>query len=153
MRGLVWKAAALGAAVVGLGACSSLNPFDGGTPTVVDAAACVDQRFDIYFDEGRASLSREARALVQATAERLKPCDIDHVQVLGLTSATGGARTNLSLSEQRALAVVDELRKAGWPTPVFEVLAAGESGAIVEPGIADPLRRRVEVAVTVKLAT
>ena len=31
--------------------------------------------------------------------------------------------------------------------PAFDLVAAGEAGAIVAPGVAEPLRRRVEVVV------
>lgn len=36
---------------------------------------------------------------------------------------------------------------AGWPSPVFEVEAAGEAGAADAGGVREPMRRRTEVLI------
>ena len=82
------------------------------------------------------------------TATHLQGCDIQRVQVIGLADASGAASLNQTLSQRRATAVAEALAAAGWPTPVFEVAAAGGQGANVAPGVAEPLRRRTEVTVT-----
>ena len=48
--------------------------------------------------------------------------------------ARGGPTANLDLSERRALAVADALTAAGWPSPVFNVVVAGESGSVTAEG-------------------
>ena len=126
-------------------ACADLpRPW---APLVMEPAVCADRRFDVYFDEGMAMLSREAQAMIATTAEAMNHCSIHRVEVLGLASHTGGASANQSLSERRALAVAEAFEANGWPAPAFDLVAAGEAGAIVAPGVAEPLRRRVEVVV------
>ena len=93
------------------------------------------------------SLTPAARRAIGLTATQLQGCEIKTVQVLGLASSTGGADANQALSEQRALAVAEALTAAGWPTPAFELTAAGDQGATTPSGVAEPLRRRTEVLV------
>ncbi|WP_396594967.1 OmpA family protein [Brevundimonas sp. R86498] len=135
----------LAAAFLGLSACSGAFPGRGALVTVPDS--CSPQRFDIYFAENAGTLTDAARTAIGLTASRLEICRIRSVQVLGLASSTGGSSDNLALSERRAAAVVSALAAAGWPAPVFDVTAAGDTGAMAAPGVQEPLRRRTEVLV------
>ncbi len=130
-----------------LSACAT----DGGPAREAIVAAptnCQPQKFEVYFADGEARLTETARQAIGLTATQLQGCDIQRVQVIGLADASGGASANQSLSERRATAVAEALAAAGWPTPVFEVAAAGDQGATAAPGVAEPLRRRTEVLVT-----
>lgn len=127
-----------------LAACAQTTT---NVPLVMEPGVCVDRKFDVYFDEGAASLSREARDMISSTAQSMDGCSIHRIEVLGLASATGGSTANQSLSERRAVAVAQAFEAAGWPAPAFDILAAGDSGAMAAPGVAEPLRRRVEVVV------
>nr|WP_303694680.1 OmpA family protein [Brevundimonas subvibrioides] len=133
-------------AAMALAGCSTL-----GAPSrdelVTEPSACAAKRFDIYFAEDQASLTPAARRAIGLTATQLQGCEIKTVQVLGLASSTGSADANQALSEQRALAVAEALTAAGWPTPAFELTAAGDQGATTSSGVAEPLRRRTEVLV------
>lgn len=135
------------AALVALSACASGR---GPARDLIVAAPtdCQSQAFEVYFAEGEARLTETARQVIGMTATQLQGCDIQRVQVMGLADASGGAVANQSLSRRRATAVAEALAAAGWPTPVFEVAAAGGQGATVAPGVAEPLRRRTEVLVT-----
>ena len=145
MRFAILVAAA--ALVAGLSACAS-----GQGPareTIVAAPSdCRPQTFEVYFADGEARLTGTARQVISMTATHLQGCEIQRVQVMGLADASGPASVNQTLSRQRAIAVAEALAAAGWPTPVFEVEAAGGQGATVAPGVAEPLRRRTEVTVT-----
>ncbi len=114
---------------------------------MAEPSACAARRFDIYFAEDQATLTDAARTAIGLTATQLQGCRITMVRVLGLASSTGGADANQALSEQRALAVAEALTAAGWPTPAFELSAAGDQGATTASGLAEPLRRRTEVLV------
>lgn len=114
---------------------------------IADPSACTAKRFDVYFAENQSGLTDAARTAIGLTATQLQGCRINAVRVLGLSSATGGADANQILSEQRARAVAEALVAAGWPTPAFEVAAAGDAGAVTPTGAAEPLRRRTEVLV------
>ena len=84
-----------------------------------------------------------------AGAQQVAGCAIDRVRVLGLADAQGGATANLNLSERRAQSVTAALEAQGLPAPVFEVQAAGASGATTADGANAPMRRRTEVLIEV----
>lgn len=108
---------------------------------------CTPQKFEVYFRENEARLTDPALHAIGLTATQLQGCDIRRVQVVGLADATGGAHANLELSERRAVAVTEALTAAGWPTPAFDLVAAGQSGSMAADGTAEPMRRRTEVLV------
>ena len=108
---------------------------------------CAPQRFDVYFRDGEAGLTDAARHAIGLTATQLQGCEIRKVNVIGLTDARGGPTANLDLSERRALAVTEALEAAGWPSPVFSLIVAGESGSVTADGASEPMRRRTEVLV------
>ena len=81
------------------------------------------------------------------TATQLQGCDIRAVRVMGLADARGGQAANLSLSERRARTVAEALTGAGWPAPVLDVMAGGDTGAADADGVRAPMRRRTEVLV------
>jgi len=147
MRMIAWLGGAAGAAAL-LSSCSSIRVPD-RSDLVATPSACAGKRFDIYFAEDEARLTEAARMAIGLTASQLRGCRIQTVRVLGLADATGGAAANQTLSERRAIAVARALADAGWPTPAFELSAAGASGAITASGVEEPLRRRTEVLVEV----
>jgi peptidoglycan-associated lipoprotein len=109
---------------------------------------CMEQRFDVYFEENQAGLTAAAHDMVRARAESLAGCDIRHVRVLGLSDAVGGTdESNMTLSQRRARAVARAFAETGWPVPAFELDAAGAAGATTQGGAQEPLRRRTEVVV------
>lgn len=123
-----------------------------GTPwkrsdLVTEPSVCTPQRFDVYFRDSEAGLTDAARHAISLTATQLQACEIRKVSVIGLADARGGAEANLNLSERRALAVAEALQAAGWPSPVFSLVVAGESGATTAVGANEPMRRRTEVLV------
>ena len=123
-----------------------------GTPwkradLVAEPSVCAPQRFDIYFRDSEAGLTDAARHAISLTATQLQDCEIRKVDVIGLADARGGAEANLDLSERRALAVAEALQAAGWPSPAFSLVTAGESGSTTAGGANEPMRRRTEVLV------
>jgi peptidoglycan-associated lipoprotein len=140
------KLAGLGAAALALASCSTMGTSS-RDELVAEPSVCAAKRFDIYFAEDQAQLTDAARTAIGLTATQLQGCQIRTVRVLGLASSTGSAEANQSLSERRALAVAEALVAAGWPTPAFELAAAGDQGATTSTGVAEPLRRRTEVLV------
>lgn len=113
------------------------------------AQTCVDTQFTVYFNEGSARLTDPAMQLVRTTAQGLKACRVTGVRVVGLADATGTPEANRTLSQRRAVEVARALQGQGLPAPVFEIAAAGESGAMTADGREDPVRRRAEVFLTV----
>jgi outer membrane protein OmpA-like peptidoglycan-associated protein len=138
---------AAAALIASLSACAS-GRGPAREAIVATPSDCKPQTFEVYFAEGEARLTGTARQVIGMTATHLQGCDIQRVQVIGLADASGPASLNQNLSQRRATAVAEALAAAGWPTPVFEVAAAGGQGATVAPGVSEPLRRRTEVMVT-----
>jgi len=145
MKRTALVAVTAGLALAGCGMGSGL--FKSRDALVAAPQTCVPQRFEIYFADSEARLTGAARQAIGATAAQLRDCDIQRVQVIGLSDARGGGAANQSLSERRALAVADALKAAGWPVPVFDVDGVGETGAVTEAGAREPMRRRTEVLV------
>lgn len=114
---------------------------------VAEPSPCMAKRFEVYFAEGEARLTQPALQAIGLNATQLQGCDIRSVRVVGLADAQGGSAANQTLSERRAVAVAEALVAAGWPTPAFEVIAAGDTGAVTAEGTNEPLRRRTEVLV------
>jgi outer membrane protein OmpA-like peptidoglycan-associated protein len=142
---IVGTVVVLGAVLAG---CSTArSAFRHRSDLVAEPSACAPQRFEVYFADGQARLTDPARHAIGLTATQLHGCDIRRVQVLGLADASGGDAANYTLSERRALAVRDALTAAGWPAPVFDLAAAGETGAVTDGGAREPMRRRTEVLV------
>lgn len=132
---------------LGVAACTTSSPYKTRDQLVSNLSACSERRFEVYFDNDKATLTPAAVQAIQMTADMMLPCQVTKVQVTGLADARGGVSSqNQSLSEQRANSVAQALTAAGLPAPVFEVQAAGAEGA-THNGINDPLRRRTEVVI------
>lgn len=136
--------AASAAAVAGCGWTPGMRDR---SELVAEPSACTQKRFEVYFAENEARLTTPALQAIGLTATQLQGCDIQRVKVTGLASSTGDVASNLSLSERRAVAVVEALVAAGWPTPAFELGAVGDAGAVTADGTNEPMRRRTEVLV------
>ncbi len=144
------KAIWLGVMAVGLGVsgcASTRSMFTDRDEIVAAPAPCAPMKFEIYFADGEARLTEPARQAIGMTATQLQSCNISAVRVVGLADARGGSNANLSLSARRAQTVAEALTAAGWPAPVFDVVAAGDEGAADDKGVREPLRRRTEVLV------
>lgn len=130
-----------------LAGCSTTPDAPERSELVVEPNVCAPQRFEVYFRDSEAQLTPAARQSIAMTATQLQVCEIRKVEVVGLADARGGATANQSLSERRALAVAEALEAAGWPSPVFTLMAAGEQGSTTADGAVEPMRRRTEVLV------
>ena len=136
----------LGLAAVVISGCA-MTGFKNRSDLVAEPSACTAKRFEVYFADSEARLTESARQAIGMTAAQLQGCEIRKVQVVGLSDARGGAEANQSLSERRAVAVAEALTAAGWPAPVFDVDAVGDSGAVADSGVREPMRRRTEVLI------
>jgi len=131
--------------VLALAGCAT-KPME-RSELVTERSVCTPQRFDIYFRDSEAGLTDAARQAIGLTATQLQTCDIRKVEVIGLADARGGPTANMDLSQRRALAVAEALEAAGWPSPAFTLVGAGETGSVAADGANEPMRRRTEVLV------
>ncbi|HEV7227801.1 OmpA family protein [Brevundimonas sp.] len=135
--------------ILGLTAALTLAACAGGPLTrdqlVAEPSVCTARSFEVYFQEAAAGLTPAARQAIDLVADQMGGCDIAQVTVIGLASATGTPEANLTLSQRRAQSVAAEFERKGWPTPAFQVDAAGDAGAVTADGTMEPLRRRTQV--------
>ena len=97
--------------------------YENGTFTAVDVKAGAP--VSIYFDLGSAKISAREKAHLEYFTNNIATADTK-VEVNGYADkATGSAKTNQALSEKRAKAVVDLLKKAGMPESNIECKANG----------------------------
>jgi outer membrane protein OmpA-like peptidoglycan-associated protein len=115
------------------------------TPAV--QPVCADFSFPIYFETSADRLSPAALRVIQDAAARVKGCTLGRIDVVGLADAGGSDRVNMAVSRRRAASVAAALAAAGLPRPVFDIAAAGDSGAVTPAGDPEPLRRRTEVVI------
>ena len=97
--------------------------YENGTFTAVDVKAGAP--VSIYFDLGSAKLSAREKAHLEYFTNNIATADTK-VEVNGYADkATGSVKANQALSEKRAKAVVDLLKKAGMPESNIECKANG----------------------------
>ena len=97
--------------------------YENGTFTAVDVKAGAP--VSIYFDLGSAKISAREKAHLEYFTNNIATADTK-VEVNGYADkATGSVKTNQALSEKRAKAVVDLLKKAGMPESNIECKANG----------------------------
>jgi peptidoglycan-associated lipoprotein len=136
------------APILALAGCTTMtSPRD---RIVQPAATCQDAVIPIYFQTGAAGLTADSRRVIAAEAQRARGCEVNSVSVVGLADAAGEPAANLELSQRRAQSVTAAIAAAKLPAAQFEVVAAGQAGAVTAQGQAAPLRRRAEI--TLKLS-
>jgi OOP family OmpA-OmpF porin len=100
----------------------------------------------ITFDPGSATITAEARPVVDDIAEIVRRCPELEIEVAGYTDSQGRDEMNLALSQKRADAVVEALRRARVPVAGFTAKGYGEADPIADNDTADgrEANRRIE---------
>jgi OmpA-OmpF porin, OOP family len=101
----------------------------------------VPQMYAVFFDTGSTLLSVPARNTITDAVHAARVLDAERVEVVGFADASGSARDNEALANDRALAVVDALLQAGVPADMIDTSAAGAAGG------GDALDRRVDITI------
>ncbi len=135
----------LAAGALGLGACGTM----GERGLVRSTPTCQDFTVSIYFERDSSALTRPARAIINSAASRVRGCQVNAVEVLGLADAVGDPQANLELSGRRTATVTQALEQRGLRGATFRTGAAGEAGAETRAGEIRPLRRRVDITLRV----
>lgn len=102
----------------------------------------------VFFDTGSATIRPQDIAVLDR-ASRIYTDGKPTVMVLtATTDAVGSPIRNLRLSQQRAIAVVNQLVARGIPAERFQILAKGVSDpSVPDPaGTPEPRDRRVDIA-------
>ena len=105
---------------------------------------------DVLFDTGRAELKGGSQRNIDQLADYLRANPERKVRVEGFTDSTGGDRLNQQLSERRAAAVANALRRNG--VDAQRIISAGYGKQYPVASNADAqsrqLNRRVEVIIS-----
>ncbi len=112
-------------------------------PTTVEEVAVPPQPVAVHFNHGKADITGSTMQVLWGLAPALKAAEPSVIRIQGFTDASGKAAYNRILSEKRAQAVADQLRKLGV-TARIEVVGQGivKGG---KKGTKDQGARRVEI--------
>jgi len=115
--------------------------------TVPPPAVPLQHEFTLYFDTNSATLSAEARSIVQQAADAARQGPATHIAVTGHTDTVGTSRYNKGLSDRRAAAVRQELITKGVPADEIVASGVGKSQLAVPTaqGVNEPRNRRVVI--------
>ncbi|HEX9507957.1 MAG TPA: OmpA family protein, partial [Myxococcales bacterium] len=103
----------------------------------------------IHFTPGRATLMPDSYALLDQLVDVIVRAEIKRIRIEGHTDSRGKKIINLKLSDSRAIAVANYLKKAGIDPSRIETLGLGDTRPVVPNATARgmEMNRRVEVLV------
>ena len=108
----------------------------------------------VYFDTGKSTIKAESLPLLDEVASLLIATpDILEMEIQGHTDSDGDDASNMALSQERAVAVMNYLRSQGVATGRLTAQGYGESAPISSNDTADgrSLNRRVEFIITKRM--
>lgn len=112
----------------------ALDPL-AGLPTPEECIAQIldiTQTQKILFDPGSDSLTSATQPVIDKIAEVLTKCDSAPIEIAGYTDSQGREEMNLTLSKNRAEAVLTALRARRVPTGTYEANGYGEEDPIAD---------------------
>ena len=106
--------------------------------------------YGIYFDSGKAEIKAESNQTLQAIHQFLQQHPTINLYVVGHTDYTGSLSNNISLSEQRAKAVVRALVERGTDGKRLEAQGVGPLAPVATNAVDSgrQLNRRVELVLS-----
>jgi len=116
-------------------------------PAPAPAPVFEAREFIVYFPFDQATLTPEARTVVQEAATYAASGGAAQVQVVGHADTSGSAAYNIRLSERRARAVADAMVGLGADPALITADWRGEANPAVPTGdgVREPLNRRATV--------
>jgi outer membrane protein OmpA-like peptidoglycan-associated protein len=122
------------------------------TPAAPPPAAAVPpapRPFEVYFEFDRATLTPDARAVVNQAAQNAKQGQATRIIATGHTDTVGSARYNQALSVRRANAVRAALIEDGIAPNQIETRGVGKNELAVPTAdnVNEPRNRRVEIII------
>ena len=115
---------------------NNLNVIEAKHYQAMDADSCQKvitnklSESKIHFNSGSAIINQDSIGLLQDLAEITKSCQKVKISVIGHTDNTGNEDKNKVLSQARAAAVVDFLRKAGVQADKLQAFGIGSAQPI-----------------------
>ena len=111
------------------------------------APMAAPEKFLVFFDFAKATLTPEARNTIAGAARAAKTAGAAKLIVVGHADRAGPEDYNLRLSKRRADAVKGELVRLGVPSAAITTEGRGEKDPLVPTadGVREPQNRRVEI--------
>jgi outer membrane protein OmpA-like peptidoglycan-associated protein len=105
------------------------------------------QRFVVFFDFNVAELSSEAQLIVDQAVDAVRQQQAAHIIIVGHTDTVGSRAYNQRLSERRALAVKNQMVRAGLDEEQITVIGRNFADPLVPtgPGVREPQNRRAVI--------
>ena len=118
-------------------------------PPPAPKAAVVPDRYLVFFDWNKATLTAEARRVIGDAAQAYKASGKATIVATGYTDLSGSPAYNQKLSVRRADAVKAELVRLGVPATAITAIGRGESNPLVPTadGVREPQNRRTEIQI------
>lgn len=126
--------------------------------TSSDTEVTVNLRADVLFDTDSAKLSSRAKAVLDEAAQQIKAKAAQSLTFEGHTDSKGSDSHNLKLSEERAQAVMKEMKSRLGDGFTYTASGKGEAEPVAKEGGSDDAaararNRRVEISYKVKQTT
>ncbi|QKW39642.1 OmpA family protein [Actinomadura sp. NAK00032] len=126
--------------------------------TSSESNVTVNLRADVLFDTDSAKLSSRAKAVLDEAAQQIKAKASQALTFEGHTDSKGDDAHNLKLSEERAQAVVKEMKSRLGSGFTYTASGKGEAEPVAKEGGSDDAaararNRRVEISYQVKQTT
>jgi len=116
-------------------------------PTPAPSSPPPVQRFVVFFDFNVAELSSEAQLVVGEAVDAVREQQAAHIIIVGHTDTVGSRAYNQRLSERRALAVKNQMVRAGLDEEQITVIGRNFADPLVPtgPGVREPQNRRAVI--------
>lgn len=106
---------------------------------------------NVYFDTAKATITRDSLETLTKAAEYIKQVPAGtRIEVSGHTDSDGDDAANMTLSQQRADAVVAKLQELGVPAGILTAKGYGETKPVGDNATAEgkALNRRIDYAIS-----
>jgi outer membrane protein OmpA-like peptidoglycan-associated protein len=132
-------------------------PMRTATPPVVaprmaakPMVAPVPQNFTVFFDFNKSTLTPEAKRIIASAANEYSKGGFARIAVTGHTDTVGSDSYNLKLSNRRAMAVEDELKRLGVDSGNIKEVGVGKEGLLIPTadGVREAQNRRAEIVLS-----
>ena len=106
---------------------------------------CADRNFPIYFASNETDLDEIAQDAIAIAVEAAESCDLSAIEIVAQSDALGSDTVNMTVSQERADNVLDALMAADLDVDRIAIVAMGETNAVTEDNLINPMNRRVDV--------
>ncbi|MGB9152982.1 MAG: OmpA family protein [Alphaproteobacteria bacterium] len=129
---------------------NAMAPAVAPRPGARPAVAATSQDFMVFFDFNKSTLTPEAKRIIASAAQEFQRDGLAKIAITGHTDTVGSAGYNEKLSDRRAMAVEDELKKLGVNVQNIKATGVGKDGLLVPTadGVREAQNRRAEIVLS-----